>query len=116
MPVGDVILSGVEMAGALADEESADQRDKEHEVAGEGEEHAETIAAEKLTRSAPPGRSIFPIVVASPAAAGRSAVYRRFSTDAGVFPFDVDLMAGEGGGHGGSLSYKDYSRSASVSH
>ncbi len=39
-PVVDVAAVGVEVAAGLGDEEDADERDEEHEVAAEGEEES----------------------------------------------------------------------------
>src|SRR5262249_14325765 len=50
VPVGDVVLAGVEVAGALTHEEGADKSDEEHEIASEGEENSEPVAGEKLAR------------------------------------------------------------------
>jgi hypothetical protein len=64
-PLVDVAVVGVEVAGGLVDEESADDGDEEHEIAGEGEEYAHAIAMEALVGSAATVGAIVPVVVVS---------------------------------------------------
>src|SRR5580698_4052175 len=55
MPVGDDVVGGIDVDGALADEESADENGEEDEVAGETGEHSHAIADELLARTVTAG-------------------------------------------------------------
>ena len=103
VPVGDVVLAGVEVAGTLAHEEGADQSDEEHEVAGKGEEDSETVAGEQFARAATAMGAIIPVVAVA-SSAGWPAVEWGFSAYAGVFALNLNWVASKGGGHDGPLT------------
>jgi len=56
------------VAGGLGDEEDADQRDEEHEVAEEAEEEAEAYLREPLAGAATALRLVVPVVAVAVAA------------------------------------------------
>jgi hypothetical protein len=91
------------VARALAHEECADQRDEEHEVAGEGEQDSEAVAGEELAGPATAVGAILPVVAVA-SAAGRSAVEWGFSAYAGIFALNLNWVASKGGGHSGPLT------------
>jgi len=62
------VVVGVEVAGGLVDEKSADDGDEEHEIAGQSEEEAHAIAMEALIGAAATVGTIVPVVVVSAAA------------------------------------------------
>ncbi len=62
------MVVGVDVAGGLVDEEGADDGDKEHQVAGEGEEDAHAVAMEAFVGAAAAVGAIVPVVVVAPAA------------------------------------------------
>ena len=70
MPVGDDVVSGVDVDGALADEEGADEDGEEDEVAGEAGEHGHAIADELLAGAVTAGVVGIPVLVASATAGG----------------------------------------------
>ena len=67
-PLVDVVVVGVDVAGGLVDEEGADDRDEEHEVAGEGEEDAHAVAMEALVGAAVAVGAFVPVVAVATAA------------------------------------------------
>jgi hypothetical protein len=56
------------VAAGLGDEEDGDQGGEEHEVAAEGEEHAETVAGKFFTGTAATCGAVVPVVAVASAA------------------------------------------------
>ncbi len=91
MPVGNIVVAGVEVSGAY-------QGDKEDQITGEREEEPEPVAGKQFTWTTPM-RMVVPVIIASSAPCG-STIYGRFAPCPSIFPLDLGGGTGEGSGHG----------------
>jgi hypothetical protein len=107
-PLVDVVVVGVDVAGGLIDEEGADDGDEEHQVTGEGEEDAHTVAVKTFVGAASAMGAIVPAFAIASAAGAFVGWWTTARTVVVIFESAsallVGFIRGDGGRHGGSHS------------